>query len=137
MKTDKKAGSITKKQKTSATKESSQKTWKANAVAEKKVSNAWDTNVSVFTRTTNPKVIIQSESIKDNWKFSCHRNRNSHKLIKFVCFIVICLIVLMTFFLSLKTYNIVNNLSNSVNELSGTVNETSDTVNEISDYFTP
>lgn len=131
MKTDKKVNSTAKKQwKTSVTKKLPKKTWEVKTVAEKKVTESSDTNVSVFTRTTNPKVIIKSESVKDDWKdFSC-KNWNKHKLIKFVCFVVICLIVLMTFFLSLKTYNTVNDLSNSVNELSNTVNE-------ISDYFTP
>ena len=95
MKTDKKTRVKTKKQWTSTT--------------SKKVIDSPNTSVSVFTKTTNPKVIIESEHIKEE----CHSkwNRNKHKLLKFLCMMIMCIIILITFFLSLKTYNTVNELA--------------------------
>ena len=110
MKTDKKPASKNKKEWAS---EKSKKIQKVTSVSttSKKATDSSDANVSVFTRTTNPKVIIQSESIGDMcstiWTSNCHR----HKLLKFLCLIIMCSIILITFFLSLKTYNIVHELS--------------------------
>jgi hypothetical protein len=72
--------------------------------------NHTNSTVSVFTKTNNPKVIIKSENINNE----CNNfwgNLNKHKLIKFTCIVIICVIVLMIFFLSLKTYNRVNDLA--------------------------
>lgn len=73
---------------------------------ERKTSNNSDSDVSVFTRTTTPKVVIQSEKIDTPQIQNIHK----HRIIKSICLIVIGIIILMTFFLSLKTYNNVNEL---------------------------
>jgi len=69
--------------------------------------------VSVITKTTKPQVLIQTERINNyqkdpiyNWAWL----RNKSQLIKFCCSIIICIIILLTFFLSLKTYNMVKDL---------------------------
>jgi hypothetical protein len=67
-------------------------------------------NVSVITKTTTPKVVIQSENIKNNDNLL----DDKHLLLKLVCFVIMCIILLMTFFLSLKTYNTLNELSDYV-----------------------
>lgn len=79
----------------------------SEVVVEKKVSDNSDSEVSVLTKTTSPKVVVQSEKM-DN--FEINQNIYRHKIIKSVCLIVIGIIILMTFFLSLKTYNNVNEL---------------------------
>lgn len=70
-------------------------------------------NVSVITKTTTPKVIIQSENVSKN-KEVLDKINNKHLFLKLICFVIMCIILLMTFFLSLKTYNTVNELSNYV-----------------------
>ena len=70
-------------------------------------------NVSVITKTTAPKVVVQSEDLNNDHNIS-NEIKNSHLLLKLVCFIIMCIILLMTFFLSLKTYNTVNELSDYV-----------------------
>jgi len=98
-------------QKSTKSKVSPKKTTKketiSEVVVEKNVSNNSDTWVSVFTKTTNPKVVIQSDKIDtlDN----CQKI-HKHQILKSVCLIVMGIIILMTFFLSLKTYNTVNEL---------------------------
>ena len=67
-------------------------------------------NVSVITKTTTPKVVIQSENVNNNNKVL----EDKHLLLKLVCFVIMCIILLMTFFLSLKTYHAVNELSDYV-----------------------
>ena len=74
-------------------------------VIEKKNPNNLEGNVSIFTKTTNPKVIIQSENVNNHSQSICR-----HRLLKSIYLIILGIIVLMTFFLSLKTYNIVNEL---------------------------
>lgn len=76
----------------------------------KKFNNSSETNVSVFTKTTNPKIIVKSENVKNDYDIS-YQNWNKHKLLKFICGMILCIIILMTFFLSLRTYNIINELS--------------------------
>lgn len=98
-KTNKKTNKIAKK---SSNKESIN-------VTEKKISDSTETSVSVFTKTTNPKVIIQSENVDTN--NNINKNKNKRKIIKSVCFMIMCIIILISFFLSLKTYNTVNELS--------------------------
>jgi len=75
----------------------------------KKMIDSSNTSVSVFTKTINPKLVIESENIEAEhylkWK------RDKHKLLKFLCLIVMCVIILITFFLSLNTYNMVHELS--------------------------
>jgi len=73
-----------------------------------KIEHAPKDNVSVFTKTTTPKVVIQSENI-DNSLFS--ENISKHQILKICCLIIMSIILLMTFFLTLKTYNAVNELS--------------------------
>jgi len=64
-------------------------------------------NVSVITKTTTPKIVIQSENVNDNSKLS-NEISDKHLLLRLICFIIMCIILLMTFFLSLKTYHAVN-----------------------------
>ena len=104
--------STTKKQwKSTISKKVQKIAWTVDDVNEKEQLNSSDASVSVFTRTTNPKVIIKSENIRDNWEFKWKDSRNEHRSLKFLCIIIMCLIILMTFFLSLKTCNTVNKLS--------------------------
>ena len=70
-------------------------------------------NVSVITKTTTPKVVIQSENINNNSHFLNEIN-DKHLLLKLICFVIMCIILLMTFFLSLKTYHAVNELSDYI-----------------------
>lgn len=70
-------------------------------------------NVSVITKTTTPKVVIQSEKVSNNEDISNEIN-DKHLLLKLICFVIMCIILLMTFFLSLKTYNAVNELSDYI-----------------------
>jgi len=78
----------------------------SDVAVEKRVSNDSDANVSVFTKTTNPNVVINSEDVATYGKQRFHK----HRILKSVCLIVMGIIILMTFFLSLKTYNAVNEL---------------------------
>ena len=81
------------------------------SIQEKEVEQTSENNVSVFTKTTAPKVIIQSENI-DNNLFS--EKVNKHQILKICCLIIMSIILLMTFFLALKTYNAVNELSDYI-----------------------
>ena len=75
---------------------------------EKKVSRNTDTtDVSVFTKTTNPKVVIQSDKLNIA---RINQNINMYGILKSICLIVLGIVILITFFLSLKTYNTVNEL---------------------------
>ena len=78
----------------------------SDVVLEKKTHNNSDTNVSVFTKTTNPNVIINSENTNSYKNYCIHK----HRILKSFCLIVLGVIILITFFLSLKTYNTVNEL---------------------------
>jgi hypothetical protein len=97
------------KQKNSISKKKQKEVIASEIVEEKKINNSSESNISVLTKTTNPKVVINSEDFKN-----CDENltiQKKHKLLKTVCFMIICIIILMTFFISLKTYNMVNELS--------------------------
>ena len=97
------------KQKNSISKKKQKEMIASEIVEEKKINNSPESNISVLTKTTNPKVVINSEDFKN-----CDENltiQKKHKLLKTVCFMIICIIILMTFFISLKTYNMVNELS--------------------------
>ena len=100
-----------KQQKNSISKKKQEEVIVSNVIEEKKNNNPSEPNISVITKRTNPKVIINSENCKNDYNDWLHHNRKKHKLLKFACFIIICIIILMTFFLCLKTYNIVNELS--------------------------
>ena len=81
----------------------------SEVVTEKKEVDNARTEVSVFTKTTNPKVIIQSENVDS----SGHCQKQSfcgHKVLKTICLIILGIVVLINFFLALKTYNIINEL---------------------------
>lgn len=97
---------ITDSKRKSNTKKSSNK--KNESVLQVKAEK--ESSVSVITKTTTPKVVIQSENVSSNEKTSYDR----HLLLKLVCFVIMCVILLMTFFLSLKTYNTLNELSDYV-----------------------
>lgn len=97
------------KRKTNTKKTSTRKSsWVLEVKPEKTSSN-----VSVITKTTTPKVLIQSENINNNENILNEIN-DKHLLLKLICFVIMCIISLMTFFLSLKTYNNVNELSDYV-----------------------
>ena len=78
---------------------------------ERKISDNSETGVSVFTKSTSPKLIIQSEKIDSP---DIDQNISRHSILKSVCLIIMGVIILMTFFLSLRTYNNVIELSNYV-----------------------
>ena len=78
---------------------------------EKKIKTSPETNVSVFTKTTNPKIIIKSEIFKNN---NSLKKVNTHAILKFLCLSIICIIILITFFLSLKTYNMIHELQEHI-----------------------
>ena len=82
------------------------KNWTSNLTIQEKVEKPDEENFSVITKSTRPKVVIQSENIENECSI-CH----NHKMIKFIFLVVISCIILITFFLSLKTYNMVNELS--------------------------
>lgn len=62
--------------------------------------------ITVITKTRTPKTIIQSEHINNELDIKF----NPNNIIKYICLFIMCVIILITFFLSLKTYNILNNL---------------------------
>lgn len=92
-------------------KRSSKKETVSDVVTEKKISNDSNVGVSVFTKTTTPKVVIQSEKMDNT---GIYQNVCKHRIIKSACLIIMGIIILMTFFLALKTYNSVNELSDYV-----------------------
>ena len=97
------------KRKSSIKKSSNKKDEKVLQVKAEKDSS----NVSVITKTTTPKVVIQSENVSKSENHLSEIN-DKHLILKLVCFVIMCVILLMTFFLSLKTYNAVNELSDYV-----------------------
>jgi len=84
----------------SSTIKSKKSSWEWKVLSEK--------NVSVITKTNTPKIIVQSEQITSTSKES--NTKYKHEILPFLLKITMCLIVLITFFLSIKTYNIVNQL---------------------------
>jgi len=70
-----------------------------------------DANVSVFTKNRSPKVIVKSENLNNNCDIIPHQNIYRHNMLKSLCLIVMCIIILITFFLSLSTYSTVSKLS--------------------------
>ena len=84
----------------------------SEVVIEKKISDDSEAGVSVFTKTTTPKVVIQSEEMRDP---EVYQNVKRHNALKSICLIVMSIIILMTFFLCLKTYNDVNELYQLLN----------------------
>ncbi len=89
----------------------SSKSWNVADVVEKDLSNPSESNVSIITKTTNPKVIIQSEELHndsiDNLSNQCLLK---NQILRFVCMVIMCMVILATFFLSLRTYNTLNEL---------------------------
>ena len=101
---------VTESRRKSNTKKASQK--KSDRVLQVSTKNE-TSNVSVITKTTTPKVVIQSEKVSNNENVLNEIN-DKHLLLKLICFVIMCIILLMTFFLSLKTYNAVNELSDYI-----------------------
>lgn len=87
----------------------------------KSVSNPAETSVSVITKTSAPKVVVHREKVESNdccvWK-KCESWFCPHRFIKFLCMIVMVMIILFTFFLSVKTYRIANETHEMLSELS-------------------
>ena len=81
---------------------------------EKKLSDNSDANVSVFTKTTSPKVVVQAEKLGN---FGFNQNIYRHKILLFACLIIMGIVILMTFFLALKTYSNVNELSDYIHSI--------------------
>ncbi len=94
--------------KKSATTKTSKKEAVSEVVTAKSFENH-DSNVSVLTKTVGPKVTIQSEKLESPMLYS-GQNIHKHRILKSVFMVVMGIIILMTFFLSLKTYNTVNEL---------------------------
>ena len=103
-----------------------QKSWSKKVVT-KKLSNDSDkvenvekkqheSNVSVFTKSTNPKVVVWAEKL--NEKSLYYSKLCSWKIMKLVFMVVMSILLIITFFVSLKTYHIVEHLSTeSVSQL--------------------
>lgn len=81
----------------------------SSAVVVEKSSWTNESSVSVITKTTNPKVMIQSEHICDT-NCQCYQD-SKHGFLRCAWLVVMCVIILITFFLSLKTYNIVGSMA--------------------------
>ncbi len=101
---------IKKPKKKPTTNKSQKKDWISNLTTDKKYTER-EPNVSVFTKTTNPKVVIKAENLKNDHNNPWCKIRNKHNMLMFFCLIIICVIILATFFLSLQTYNTVNRLA--------------------------
>lgn len=91
--------------------------WKTKKTTPKQVettnsqtTQASDSSVSVITKTTNPKIVIQSENFDGNDQ----RISYKHTLLKFICSIVMCTIILITFFISIKTFDMVKDLAHYI-----------------------
>lgn len=78
-------------------------------VAAKNRNEHIETGVSVFTKTTNPKVVVQSEKVSDSVSFK-NQNICGHRFLKSICLIILAVILLVIFFLTIRTYNTVNEL---------------------------
>jgi len=86
---------------------------KTDSIAKRDIKNISENNVSVFTKSINPRVIIKSEDM-DQKPNLLIQNMDKHQILKVCCLIIMCIILLMTFFLSLKTYNTVQELSDYI-----------------------
>ena len=84
---------------------SAKKNWVKNVMIQNKTKDSNENRSSVITKSTKPKVIIQSENVNNCSLY------HKHIMIKFIFLIVISSIILVTFFLSLRTYNMVKELS--------------------------
>lgn len=92
----------------------SKESWDSDVIVTKKSVKTPENDVSVFTKTTNPRVVVKSENLNDEWNISLQKCCCKCKVLKFLCFAIMCIIILMTFFLALKTYNTVNELANYI-----------------------
>lgn len=81
----------------------------SEVVVEKNRNEQIETDVSVFTKTTNPKVVVQSEKVGDSVSFK-DQSICGHRFLKSACLIILAIVLLTVFFLTLKTYNTVNEL---------------------------
>ena len=81
----------------------------SEVITEKKLSNDSTPSVTVFTKTTTPKVVVQSEDTNCYTPYVHHSQ--TYRIFKSVCLIVLWIIILMTFFLNLKIYQIINESS--------------------------
>ena len=100
-----------KTKKSQVSRKDSKKESVSEVVIEKRMSSDSDIDVSVFTKTTTPKVVVQSEKMDCT---SIYQNICEHRILKSACLIIMGVVILMTFFLSLKTYNTVNELSDYI-----------------------
>lgn len=99
---------------TLTSKKSSKRILDSDVVVTEKNVKTPESDVSVFTKTTNPKVVVKSENLKGRCDVSLQKCHCKHKILKCLCFVILCIIVLMTFFLALKTYNTVNELADYI-----------------------
>ena len=63
-----------------------------NSISEKKIETSNENNVSVFTKTTNPKVIIQSDNLGEKLNLFT-QNMDKHKILKLCCLIIMSIIL--------------------------------------------
>jgi len=89
-------------------KENSKKGSASEVVIEKKISDDSNENVSVITKMRSPDVVLKSERIRNNgysnvctWKI---------RMLEFTCLITMCIVILATFFLSIRIYSMLNEL---------------------------
>ena len=95
-------------------KKSSKKLLDSNVIVSEKGVKSTENDVSVFMKTTSPKVIVKSENLKNEWDISLQKCNCKHKTLMFLCSLILCIILLIMFFLTLKTYNTVNELSDYI-----------------------
>lgn len=85
-----------------------------NSEKKYRLDNKFENGVSVITKTTKPKVVIQSEKIAEpkncNYSDFCKK----YSIVEYLYLIIMWIIVLITLFISIKTYNTVNNLANFI-----------------------
>lgn len=99
---------ITTKQVWKSKKNSKVEVSKRDNISEVDIKNNPETNVSLLTKRTGPSVIIQSENMDTHFDY---KNIRKRRILKSICMIVLGIIIMMTFFLSLRTYNIVTNMN--------------------------
>lgn len=114
MKTKDETNWIKKQKGSPISKRTSKKDWTTSMPINEKHTSHPDANVSVFTKTTTPKVVINAENTKNNHNNLSWKKNSKYDVLIFLCFIMMCIIILATFFISLQTYNIIKELSDYI-----------------------
>ena len=95
-------------QKSRSKKVITKKLWNESDSVENLKKNHAESSVSVFTRSTNPKVVVWAEKVDK--VISCNNRWHSWRIMKFVFMIVMGILLVITFFVSLRTYHLVENM---------------------------